>query len=123
MSINSSIFRLSVSEARTYLFLSCSRRAVFRFVREYRIRELESFMSAGRRDRYMKNPDGPAFSGEITICEGKKHEVKRMLEAVNCRIIFLRRDSIGALTLDPNLSPGEYRPLTEKELSLLKTET
>lgn len=100
-----------------------TRRAVFRFVREYRIRELESFMSARRRDRYMKNPDGPAFSGEITICEGKKHEVKRMLEAVNCRIIFLRRDSIGALTLDPNLSPGEYRPLTEKELSLLKTET
>ena len=102
-------------------FTTC--RAVFRFVREYRIRELESFMSARRRDRYMKNPDGPAFSGEITICEGKKHEVKRMLEAVNCRIIFLRRDSIGALTLDPNLSPGEYRPLTEKELSLLKTET
>ena len=98
-------------------------RAKFRLIKRFRIGELEEFMPEKRRMRYMKNPDGPAFSGEITICEGKKHEVKRMLEAVNCRIIFLRRDSIGALTLDPNLSPGEYRPLTEKELSLLKTET
>lgn len=93
--------------------------AEFRLIKEYRIRELEPFMPPERRDRYMKNPEGAAFSGTLKVCEGRKHEVKRMLEAVGCRIFYLRRDSIGDLKLDEALKLGEYRPLTEAELSLL----
>ena len=97
-----------------------AKEAVFQLHREYRIGELESFMPAERRERYMKNPDGVAFSASITICEGKKHQVKRMLEAVGCRIFYLRRDKIGELPLDSSLGQGEYRQLTESEVILLK---
>ena len=96
-----------------------ARRASFELIKEYRIRDLEQFMPEERRERYMKNPDGPAFAASITIHEGKKHEVRRMLEAVHCRIIYLRRDRIGELSLDTALAPGEYRRLTEKELEML----
>ena len=94
--------------------------AVFSFGSEHRISELEGFMPAERRERYMKNPQGAAFSASITICEGKKHQVKRMLEAVGCRIFYLRRDKIGELPLDSSLGQGEYRQLTESEVILLK---
>lgn len=97
-----------------------AKEAVFQLHREYRIGELEGFMPAERRERYMKNPDGAAFSATITICEGKKHQVKRMLEAVGCRIFYLRRDKIGELPLDSSLGQGEYRQLTENEVILLK---
>ena len=93
--------------------------AEFRLIKKYRIRDLEAFMPAERRERYMKNPDGPAFAASLTIHEGKKHEVKRMLEAVGCRIFYLRRDSIGGLSLDPKLKEGEFRQLTEEEVKLL----
>lgn len=88
-------------------------------VRHYRICELEKYMPSDRRERYMKNPDGPAFSASLTIYEGKKHQVKLMLEAVFCRIFYLRRDIIGSLTLDTSLKPGEYRELSPDELELL----
>lgn len=97
-----------------------TKEALFSFGRKYRISELEGFMPAHRRERYMKNPNGAAFSASITICEGKKHQVKRMLEAVGCRIFYLRRDKIGALPLDSSLRQGEYRQLTEDEVILLK---
>lgn len=97
-----------------------AKEAVFQLHSEYRIGELEGFMPAERRERYMKNPDGVAFSASITICEGKKHQVKRMLEAVGCRIFYLRRDKIGELPLDSSLGQGEYRQLTENEVILLK---
>ncbi len=97
-----------------------AREAEIKLIREFRICDLEEFMPDDRRSRYMKNPNGPAFSASVTICEGKKHQVKRMLEAAGCRIFYLRRDMIGTLPLDPALSQGEYRPLTEKELIQLK---
>lgn len=56
---------------------------------------------------------------ELTIREGKFHQVKRMMEAVGCPVIYLKRMTMGPLTLDPNLKPGEYRPLTAEELELL----
>lgn len=93
--------------------------AEFRLIREYRISDLVSYMPDKRRERYMKNPDGPAFSAALTIHEGKKHEVKRMLEAIGCRIFYLRRESIGSLVLDGSLKEGEYRQLTEQELGSL----
>jgi len=97
-----------------------TRTAEFRLIKEYSIRELEQFIPEYRRERYMRNPDGPAFSAELTIHEGRKHEVKRMLEAAACRVFYLRRDRIGGLALDSGLLPGEYRQLTDDELKLLK---
>ena len=94
--------------------------AVFHMEKVYRIRELESFMPQLRRERYMKNPDGPAFTAYLTVCEGKKHEVKRMLETVGCRIFYLRRVRIGSLWLDSSLHQGEYRRLTDEEVDMLK---
>lgn len=94
-------------------------RAEFSMIRECRIRDLEQFMPAERREKYMKNPDGPAFAAALTICQGRKHQVKRMLEAIGCRIFYLRRESIGGLALDPSLNEGEYRQLTADEVELL----
>ena len=56
---------------------------------------------------------------ELTISEGKFHQVKRMFEAVGKKVIYLKRISMGSLVLDENLAPGTYRPLTEKEIKSL----
>ncbi len=56
----------------------------------------------------------------LTIREGKFHQVKRMMEAVGCPVLFLKRLAMGPLVLDESLKPGEYRPLTKQELELLK---
>lgn len=56
----------------------------------------------------------------ITIQEGKFHQVKRMFRAVDCRVTYLKRLSMGTLVLDEKLGPGEYRRLTEKEITELK---
>lgn len=55
----------------------------------------------------------------ITIHEGRFHQVKRMFEAVGCKVIYLKRLSMGAVVLDETLAPGDYRPLNEKERELL----
>lgn len=57
---------------------------------------------------------------ELTITEGKFHQVKRMFEAVGKRVVYLKRISMGPLLLDESLELGEYRELTEEELVLLK---
>ncbi len=56
---------------------------------------------------------------ELTIQEGKFHQVKRMFEAVDKEVLYLKRLSMGALKLDERLAPGEYRELTEEELKSL----
>ena len=56
----------------------------------------------------------------LTIHEGKFHQVKRMMEAVGKKVIYLKRISMGPLTLPDNLKKGECRPLTEEELLRLK---
>ncbi len=58
---------------------------------------------------------------ELTIQEGKFHQVKRMFESVGKKVTYLKRLSMGSLKLDETLSLGEYRELTEEELrSLIK---
>lgn len=56
----------------------------------------------------------------LTICEGKFHQVKRMMEAVGKKVVYLKRIAMGSLTLPETLLKGECRPLTEEELSVLK---
>lgn len=58
---------------------------------------------------------------ELTITEGKFHQVKRMFEAVGKRVIYLQRISMGPLSLDETLELGEYRELTEEEVMKLMT--
>ncbi len=55
----------------------------------------------------------------LTIQEGKFHQVKRMFEAMGCKVEYLKRMSMGPLTLEDSLLPGQYRRLTEKEIERL----
>ena len=55
---------------------------------------------------------------EITIHEGKNHQVKRMFEALGYEVLKLKRERVGFLTLK-GLASGEYRTLTPKEVSKL----
>ncbi len=59
----------------------------------------------------------------LTIHEGKFHQVKRMFEAVGTEVTYLKRLSMGPLSLDEKLSPGEYRRLTDEEINMLKEAT
>lgn len=81
---------------------------------------------------------GPAFIGaeepaditddtlvsevEITIQEGKFHQIKKMVKALpgGKEILYLRRITMGALRLDPALAPGEFRKLRQDEIQILK---
>lgn len=58
----------------------------------------------------------------LTIQEGRYHQVKRMLNAVGNEVLYLKRLSMGSLTLDENLKKGEYRSLKETEIEALKKE-
>lgn len=54
----------------------------------------------------------------LSICEGKYHQVKRMLAAVDNKVVELHREQIGNIKLDENLTAGEYRLLTAEEVKL-----
>jgi len=56
----------------------------------------------------------------VTISEGKFHQVKRMFESVNKKVIYLKRITFGSISLDSNLKLGKYRKLSEEEISKLK---
>lgn len=84
---------------------------------------------------------GPAFIGaeepvditddtlvsevEITIQEGKFHQIKKMVKALpgGKEILYLRRITMGALRLDPALAPGEFRKLRQDEIQILRDAT
>lgn len=61
--------------------------------------------------------------GEITVTEGKYHQVKRMFLAVGSEILSLERIAFGGLTLDPALARGEWRELTDEETERLLAQT
>jgi 16S rRNA pseudouridine516 synthase len=62
------------------------------------------------------------YSAFLTITEGKFHQIKRMLEAQNNKVVFLTRTEFGGIKLDENLAPGGYRPLNKSEINTLKIE-
>ncbi len=57
--------------------------------------------------------------GLVTITEGRYHQVRRMFAAIGNHVVALRRDRVGALALPDDLAPGQYRVLSEAELSLV----
>ncbi len=60
---------------------------------------------------------------EITITEGRYHEIKRMFEAFGLNVIYLKRLSMGGLKLDPDLQEGQWKILSEEEIVLLSKES
>ena len=56
----------------------------------------------------------------ITIQEGKFHQVKRMVKALGCEVIYLKRIQMGPVYLDERLAPGEYKELSGDVLECLK---
>jgi 16S rRNA pseudouridine516 synthase len=60
------------------------------------------------------------YKMELTITEGRFHQVKRMVAAVGGEVTYLKRISFGTLILDGDLEKGKYRPLTPQEIDDLK---
>lgn len=56
----------------------------------------------------------------VRVTEGKYHQVKRMLKSRGMPVIYLKRERIGALKLDPALEPGQWREMTDEEVDLLQ---
>lgn len=56
----------------------------------------------------------------VTLHEGRYHQVKRMFEARENKVVYLKRVAMGVLALDPALAEGESRRLTEEELAALR---
>lgn len=86
--------------------------------------DVQSFKSGVRLDDgYVTKPaklnilhSGHISEVEITITEGKFHQVKRMFNAVDKEVSYLKRIRMGKITLDPQLPIGSYRELTSKEM-------
>ena len=57
--------------------------------------------------------------GQITLTEGKYHQIKLMMEAVHNQITYLERITFGPLSLDSALERGEWRELTDEEITAL----
>ena len=63
----------------------------------------------------------PSLSqASITISEGKFHQVKKMFLSVGVKVTSLKRVQFGEFTLDPELAEGQYRPLNQEELKIIK---
>lgn len=58
----------------------------------------------------------------LIIQEGKYHQVKRMMHAIDNEVTYLKRVRMGSLKLDETLPLGEYRALNEEEIKMLKGE-
>ena len=57
----------------------------------------------------------------VTLREGKYHQIKRMLAARGKPVVYLKRLTMGPLSLDPALEKGEWRPLTAEELAAIRS--
>ena len=68
------------------------------------------------RIRNTKLGDVPVTALELTITEGKKHQVKRMARAVGLKVLYLERIAVSSVRLDPDLPRGKFRPLTKNEI-------
>lgn len=56
----------------------------------------------------------------ITIKEGKYHQIKRMFQAFGKKVVYLKRLSFGEIQLDENLQEGDFRELNEQEMDTIK---
>lgn len=79
------------------------------------------------REKYAHNrPFHPVTKGRITITEGRKRQIRRMMKTVGCLVIYLKRISMGDIVLDPALAPGEWKEIAvdkERQNEKSKTDT
>jgi 16S rRNA pseudouridine516 synthase len=80
--------------------------------------QVDEELTAMPADLVILGEMGPEWA-EITIREGKFHQIKRMFQARGKNVVYLKRISMGTLRLDETLSLGEYRRLTSEELGAL----
>ena len=71
----------------------------------------ERMKSEGCKEINHKGEEQMVVCGEITITQGKKHQVKRMLRAAGCYVVRLNRVAVGDVWLDKELKPGEYKKI------------
>jgi 16S rRNA pseudouridine516 synthase len=74
----------------------------------YECKSAELYLSEDRRE------------GRIVLTEGKYHQIKRMIASRDNRVTSLERISFGGIALDPALDRGEWRYLTDEEITLLE---
>ena len=96
-------------------------RASFKLLGETVISEISELLDYEDLKLARRKENLPVFSATLTITEGKKHQIKRMMRAVGCRVLYLKRIAIAGVELDENLKSGEYRMLTDKEIATLKS--
>ncbi|ANE48276.1 hypothetical protein SY83_20525 [Paenibacillus swuensis] len=83
----------------------------------------DGYVTMGARLRVLSvdlERSSPCSEIELTIMEGKFHQVKRMFQAVGKEVVYLKRISMGSLKLDEHLTLGAYRELTAEELEALQ---
>ncbi len=92
--------------------------AKLRILRECPLTEVRDVLSEYEKKRYRRHGEDPVTVGLLTVTEGKKHQVRKMLLAVRGRVIYLRRIAFGPLSLG-DLPRGALRHLTEEEVKAL----
>lgn len=90
---------------------------------EYEKEKLEGGVDIGDHFTKPSRVDCRGDEGEITLTEGKFHQIKRMFEAVGSKITYLRRITFGPLVIDECLNEGEWRELTSEEIEALRDKT
>ena len=91
------------------------------------MKKLETGVDIGDGDVTL--PAKASYAGDskdkiyLSICEGRFHQVKRMLYAVGNEVVYLKRESMGDLPLDSSLQKGEFRMLRDDEIQLLNKAT
>ncbi len=86
--------------------------------------EIAAFSSGVDLGDFVALPARLSAAGEcaarIAVCEGKFHQVKRMMAAVGNEVIELKRIAFGPIALDESLAPGAFRFLDDGELAALR---
>ncbi len=83
--------------------------------------EIKAYLSGKDIAFSNRRPSFPVTLVRVTITEGKKHQVKRMMAYMKNRVLYLKRLSFAGIKLDESLQLGEYRALTDDEVNFLKT--
>ena len=91
-----------------------ARLKVYKTKEEY----IESFSETMVDEYLLEHYEGADHICEIIITEGRYHEIKRMFEAVDCKVEYLKRYSMGKLELDMSLRPGEYKEISRAECGI-----
>ncbi len=81
------------------------------------LKDVLSFMNPEIQRKFGHNRmDHPIVFGTIVITEGRKRQIRRMMKAVGCCVIGLKRVAMGSIVLDENLKPGEWKELSREEV-------